>query len=78
MADPTYNRNAVNGGAATYLTDFPERVRRGWFKSAEPDAILTCESQSDVYICVHGGVNCRVVGKRGVYEWRFMIVATGK
>ncbi|XP_072755258.1 probable helicase with zinc finger domain [Anoplolepis gracilipes] len=80
MADTTYNCNVADEAAnanATYLTDFPERVRRGWFKSAEPDAILTCESQSDVYIRVYGGVNCRIVGKRGVYEWRFIIVATG-
>lgn len=77
MADTTDNRDVVNG-AATYLTDFPERVRRGWFKSVEPNAILTCENLPDVYVYVNGGVNCRIVGKRGVYEWRFTITATGK
>lgn len=77
MADTIDNRNVVNG-TATYLTDFPERMRRGWFKSVEPNTILTCESLSDVYIRVNGGVNCRIVGKRGVYEWRFMVVAAGK
>lgn len=79
MADTTDNRDHrdVVNGAATYLTDFPERVRRGWFKSVEPNAILTCESLPDVYVYVNGGVNCRIVGKRGVYEWRFTITATG-
>ncbi|XP_029166349.1 probable helicase with zinc finger domain [Nylanderia fulva] len=76
MADTTNNRDVVNG-VATYLTDFPERVRRGWFKAVEPNAILTCESLTDVYVYVNGGVNCRIVGKRGVYEWRFTITATG-
>ncbi|EZA52304.1 probable helicase with zinc finger domain [Ooceraea biroi] len=75
MATTMLRRNETSN--APYLTDFPERVRHGWFKSAEPDAILVCERQPDVYIWVNGRVNCRVVGKNGAYEWHFTIITTG-
>lgn len=76
MATTMLRRNETN--YAPYLTDFPERVRQGWFKSAEPDAILTCDVQPNVHIWVIGGVNCRIVGKNGAYEWHFTIMTTGK
>ncbi|XP_012219237.2 probable helicase with zinc finger domain [Linepithema humile] len=76
MADTTYNWK-TNGKTTPFLTDFPERVRRGWVKSAEPDTIVTCENQSGAYIWMNGSANCRIVDNRGVYEWYFTIIAIG-
>lgn len=76
MATTMLCRNEIS--QAPYLTDFPKRVRHGWFKSTEPDTILVCESQPDVYIWMNGSANCRIVGKGGMYEWHFTIIATGK
>lgn len=75
MADATFD----SGKQSTpYLTDFPAKVQYGWFRSGEPDAVVSCEKQPDVYICLNGGVNCRIVGKTGAYEWKFNIFTTGK
>lgn len=77
MADITYNWE-TNSKTTPYLTDFPEQVRRGWFRSVEPDTIVTCENQSGAYIWMNGSANCRIVDNRGVYEWYFTIIAIGK
>ncbi|XP_012537341.1 probable helicase with zinc finger domain [Monomorium pharaonis] len=63
-----------------YFTDFPARTRYGWFKSNDPDTIVTCEPLPDVNVYLYGGTNCRIVGgggTRGSYEWRFRIFTTG-
>jgi hypothetical protein len=77
MADTMYDWK-TNSKTTPYLTNFPERVRRGWFRSAEPDTTVTCENQSGAYIWMNGSANCRVVDNRGVYEWYFTIIAIGK
>ncbi|XP_011689473.1 PREDICTED: probable helicase with zinc finger domain [Wasmannia auropunctata] len=60
-----------------YLTDFPERVRYGWFKSNDPDTTVTCEPLPNVNIYLYGSANCRIIGEKGDYEWNFTIITTG-
>ncbi|KAG5347969.1 HELZ helicase, partial [Acromyrmex charruanus] len=60
-----------------YFTDFPERIRCGWFRSNDPDTILTCEPLPNVDVYLYGSANCRIVGKKGNYEWTFSIFTKG-
>lgn len=76
MADGTTSDSSKQ--STPYLTDFPVKVQHGWFRSGEPDAVVSCEQQPDAYICLNGGVNCRIVGKTGAYEWQFNVFTTGK
>ncbi|KAL0127574.1 hypothetical protein PUN28_003095 [Cardiocondyla obscurior] len=71
------HESGVSNGGAPYLTDFPERVRCGWFKSNDPDKSVTCEPLPHAHIYLCGGANCRIVGNRGNYEWSFTIFTTG-
>ncbi|XP_011881496.1 PREDICTED: probable helicase with zinc finger domain [Vollenhovia emeryi] len=73
----TEHEPSMSNGNTPYLTDFPERVRHGWFRLNDPDTVLTCEPLRNVNIRLYGSVNCRIVGKRGSYEWSFVILATG-
>ncbi|XP_024870776.1 probable helicase with zinc finger domain [Temnothorax curvispinosus] len=73
----TEHESSVSNGNTPNLTDFPERVRYGWFRSNDPDTTLTCEPLPNVNIYLYGSANCRVVGKRGNYEWSFTIFTTG-
>lgn len=69
---------SVRNRNAPYLTDFPERVRYGWFRSNDLDTILACDPLPNVNIYLYGSANCRIVGKTGSYEWNFTIFTTGK
>lgn len=75
MAAMEHESSVINGNTP-YLTDFPERIRHDWFRSN--DSSLTCEPLVNVNICLYGSANCKVVGKRGNYEWSFTIFTTGK
>lgn len=61
-----------------YLTQFPGYVRNGWFKSADPSAVVTCEIPWGLEIWVNNDLNCRIIGNVGVYEWEFRITTRGK
>ncbi|KAL6256036.1 hypothetical protein P5V15_013271 [Pogonomyrmex californicus] len=67
----------TSDGNVPYLTDFPKRMRHGWFRTNDPDSTLTCDPLPNVNIYLSGSPNCRIVGKKGNHEWNFTIFTTG-